>query len=81
MEQLNELNIACDDFSQIDFDRINSVELLNYYKLKCLIADTMTTDSEIVGISYDNLGKIYNNLTNRKIMVKKPYHETTSYRV
>ncbi len=81
MEQLKELNIACDDFSQVNLDEINSIELLNYYKLRCIIADTLTADSEVVGISYDNLGQIYNNLTNRKVKVRKPYHETTCYRV
>ena len=75
MEHLNELNIANDDFSLIDFDSINSIELLKYYKLRCQIAALLTVDSEYVGISFDNLDKIYTNLSSRKVLVKKPYQE------
>ena len=78
MEHLNELNIADDDFSTVDFDSINSIELLKYYKLRCRIAAILTTDSEYVGISYDNLDKIYTNLSDRKVLVKKPYQEVTT---
>ena len=78
MEHLNELNIADDDFSLVNFDDINSIELLKYYKLRLRIAALLTTESEYVGKSFDNLGEIYNVLSDRKVLVKKPYHEATT---
>ena len=72
MKSLNDLNIKKDNFDEYQdiLYKTSCIDLVNYYKASKNKADTLVMEDEFVGITYDNLNVIKNNIKSYKISYK-----------
>ncbi len=72
MNNLNDLNIKKDNFDEYQdiLYKTSCVDLVNYYNANKVKADNLVMEDEFVGITYDNLNVIKNNVKSYKISYK-----------